>query len=95
MLRSIRARQVFLLQLTQLQYQSGAVIITLLLVVMHQVLHLTQLHLIQLRLMLVIQTVRQCTSNIVQMAAAHGLPIPVAVLQLDQLPVVLPQVHHI
>ena len=69
--------------------------ITPLLVVMHQVLHLIQLHLIQLQLMLVIQTVRQCTSNIVQTAVAHGVPIPVAVLRLAQLPVTLPQVHRI
>ena len=69
--------------------------ITPLLVVMHQVLHLIQLHLIQLQLMLVIQTVLRCTSNIVQTAAAHGVPILVAVLQLAQPQVTLPQVHHI
>jgi len=69
--------------------------ITPLLVVMHQVFHLIQLHLIQLPLMLVIQTVLRCMLNIVQMEAAHGLPIPEAVPRLAQLQVTLPQAHHI
>jgi hypothetical protein len=59
--------------------QSGEDIITLLRVVMRQAFHQIQLHQVLLQLMSVIQTVQQCTLNIVQTVDLLGKQVQAAV----------------
>jgi hypothetical protein len=81
MLRLTVARQVDLVQVILQQCLSGEVIITPLPAVMLQAFHQIQLHQVPLQLMSVIQTVQQCTLNIVQMADLLGKQVQ-AVVQL-------------
>jgi hypothetical protein len=94
MLQLIRVHQVDLVQVIQPQCLSGEVIITLLLAVMLQAFPVIQLRLAQLRLMLVIQTVQQCTLNLVQTEEPLGVQILEVAHRLEPL-VALHQAHHI
>jgi hypothetical protein len=68
-----------LVQVILPQCLSGEVIITLLRVVMRQAFHQIQLHQVLLQLMSVIQTVQQCTLNIVQTVDLLGKQVQAAV----------------